>query len=121
MADQPSPRRRFQFRLRTLMIAVTLFALIPCGYVGWQAKIVRERRALLDSIKAAGGYVTAARDNVGPPPPSWLRRILGDETVQILVVLPTTNSRTIAEIRRLFPDTIIGKEDGASTVTYFDR
>jgi hypothetical protein len=26
MADQPSPRRRFQFRLRTLMIGVTLLA-----------------------------------------------------------------------------------------------
>jgi hypothetical protein len=28
MADQPSPRRRFQFRLRTLMIVVTLLAVI---------------------------------------------------------------------------------------------
>jgi hypothetical protein len=37
--DAPSPRRRFQFRLRTLLIGVTLLA-IPCGYVGWQAKIV---------------------------------------------------------------------------------
>jgi hypothetical protein len=26
MADQPSPRRRFQFRLRTLMIVVTVVA-----------------------------------------------------------------------------------------------
>ncbi len=69
MPDQPSPRRRFQFRLRTLMIVVAVVA-IPCAYVGWQAKIVRERRALLDSIKAAGGFVTAARDNGGPPPPS---------------------------------------------------
>ena len=39
-------RRRFQFRLRTLMIGVTLLAL-PCAYVGWQAKIVRERKAYL--------------------------------------------------------------------------
>ncbi len=42
---EPSQRRRFQFRLRSLLIGVTLFALIPCGYVGWQAKIVRERKA----------------------------------------------------------------------------
>ncbi len=42
MADPASPRRRFQFCLRTLMIGATLFALVPCGYVGWQAKIVRE-------------------------------------------------------------------------------
>ena len=44
MSELARPRLRwFQFRLRTLLIGVTLFALIPCGYVGWQAKIVRER------------------------------------------------------------------------------
>jgi hypothetical protein len=32
MADQPSPRRRFQFRLRTLMIVVTVAAM-RYGYV----------------------------------------------------------------------------------------
>jgi hypothetical protein len=36
----PTPRR-FQFGLRTLMIVVTLLA-GACGYVGWQANIVRE-------------------------------------------------------------------------------
>jgi hypothetical protein len=34
MPHQPSPRRRFQFRLRTLMIVVTVLA-VPLGYVGW--------------------------------------------------------------------------------------
>jgi hypothetical protein len=43
MPDQPSPRR-FQFRLRTLLIGVTLLA-VPCAYIGWQLKIVRERQA----------------------------------------------------------------------------
>jgi hypothetical protein len=28
MADQPSPRRRFQFRLRTLMIGVTVVGVL---------------------------------------------------------------------------------------------
>jgi hypothetical protein len=45
MPDQPSPRRRFQFRLRTLMIGVTLLG-VACGYVGSQVNIVRDRRAL---------------------------------------------------------------------------
>ena len=48
MSCKPSPRRRFQFRLRTLMIVVTLLA-VGCGYVGWQAKIVRERKAMLET------------------------------------------------------------------------
>jgi hypothetical protein len=51
MPDNPNtaepwkPRSRwFQFRLRTLLVGMALLA-IPCGYVGWQAKIVREREA----------------------------------------------------------------------------
>ena len=47
MIDQPSPRRRFQFRLRTLMILVTVFCFVIGGYTGWQKKIVKERRAWL--------------------------------------------------------------------------
>jgi hypothetical protein len=48
MADHPTLRRCFQFRLRTLMIVVTLIAAV-CGYVGWQAKIVNERKQLLET------------------------------------------------------------------------
>jgi hypothetical protein len=108
MTDAPSPRYRFQFRLRTLMIGVTLLA-VPLGYVGWQAKIVRDRRALLDSIKAAGGGDETAmfHNNASPPPPPWLRRILGDETVELLLVPPATDEETMARIHRLFPDTRI--------------
>jgi hypothetical protein len=42
-AEPPKRKRRwFQFHVRTLMIGVTLLA-VPMGYVGWHAKIVRER------------------------------------------------------------------------------
>jgi hypothetical protein len=41
-----SPLRRFQFRLRTLLIVVTVLSAV-CGYLGWQAKIVQERKAKL--------------------------------------------------------------------------
>jgi hypothetical protein len=48
-ANPPKGKRRwFQFRLRSLLIGVTLAA-IPCGYVGWQAKIVRDRKAFLQT------------------------------------------------------------------------
>jgi hypothetical protein len=42
MADQPSPRRRFQFRLRTLFVVVTLFA-VASWIVADRARLVRER------------------------------------------------------------------------------
>jgi hypothetical protein len=119
MADQPSPRRRFQFRLRTLMILVALMA-VPCAYVGWQAKIVRERRALLDQIEAAGGGDETAvfYNSASPPPPPWLRRILGDETIELLLVPSTTDEETMARIHLLFPDTqiLVGKKSAKGII-----
>jgi len=49
MADCTLARRRFQFRLRTLMIGVTLLAIL-CGtwkYVSDQAELIRQRDAIL--------------------------------------------------------------------------
>jgi hypothetical protein len=113
-SSAPSPRRRFQFRLRTLMIGVTLLA-VPCAYVGWQAKIVRERRALLDEINAAGGGEVPADIAHRPP---WLRRILGDENVGFMVVPYTTDGETMARIFRLFPDvpTFVGHKEHDGTI-----
>jgi hypothetical protein len=54
MADYSAPRRRFRFRLRTLLIFVMLLA-IPLGWTGCQAKIVRTRRALLMHVISRGG------------------------------------------------------------------
>jgi hypothetical protein len=110
MADSPAtPRRRFQFRLRTLMIGVTLFALIPCGYVGWQAKIVRERRSLCDAIKRTGGQVSPYRVEYGAsvpvPQPNWLQRMLGDEPVGFVFV--RENDELAEAAKLVFPDATI--------------
>jgi hypothetical protein len=43
MDDQPAPRRRFQFRLRTLLIVVTLLA-AQCAFVTW---VIRDRQRLI--------------------------------------------------------------------------
>ncbi len=53
MDDHISPTRRrwFQFRLRGLLVAVTLFAVFM-GWLGWELKFVRERR---------GGYQVGSR------------------------------------------------------------
>jgi hypothetical protein len=118
MPDQLSLRRRFQFRLRTLMIGVTLLA-VACGYVGWQAKIVRERQSALAAVKESGGYVWTREDDLAsadfvagyrvnrdewPSEVAWLRRLLGDEHVAAIhlawnVSLPERN-----RVEGLFPE-----------------
>jgi hypothetical protein len=60
MADQPSPRRRFQFRLRTLMIGVTLLAVV-CAVFAWfdrqrLARASAERRVDIDAVQAQREY-----------------------------------------------------------------
>ena len=50
MPDQLPPRRRFQFRLRTLLIVVALLA-VPCWYVANEARIVRQRRAMTEGFE----------------------------------------------------------------------
>jgi hypothetical protein len=54
MAAQLSTRRRFQFRLRTLLIVVTLFA-IACAYLHWQIRPEQEKEAALRRVVELGG------------------------------------------------------------------
>jgi hypothetical protein len=92
-ADPPKRKRRwFQFSLRSLMIGVTLLA-VPLGYVGWQAKIVRDRKSWRDAIVRLGGSVSPQRPRppggaaAQPvPQPNWLRRLLGDEPAGFILL-----------------------------------
>jgi hypothetical protein len=58
MADQPSPERPFQFRLRTLIIAVTLLA-VACACVHFTSQAAQQRAAqqaaALERVKELGG------------------------------------------------------------------
>ncbi len=108
-------RRWFQFRLRTLFIVITAAA-VACAYVGWQAKIVRERKALRERFK--GWEIIVQFERQGTPPPavfphvSWLRRLLGDEAVGTIYVIPDEGQfywgdekeRYEDEIREAFPE-----------------
>ena len=77
-------KSRFQFRLRTLMIGVTLLAAV-CAYVGWQARIVRERMLMMRWIKEHDGYCLIAVKEPDTPlkaaRPPLVRRWLGDVQV----------------------------------------
>ena len=95
-------RTRFQFRLRTLMIAVTLFCVVVGGYIGWQAKIVRARRAWLSSNRqklTEGSCTEYARENPAARP-SWIRLWLGDESYGEICAQPGV----IKEAAALFPE-----------------
>jgi hypothetical protein len=103
MAAQPSPRRRFQFRLRTLMIVVTLLAL-PGAYVATQAKFVRARSAWktryehchFPCISWGGTY-----DGPDLPP---VRRWLGDQPVSFVLFEYGVAQDDVDEAKTLFPE-----------------
>ena len=109
MSDPPTHgRRRFQFRLRTLMIVVTLLA-VPCAYIGHQVQVIRKRKHVMDWITTHHGEVAFKRRNpAGGPdiPPSipWIRGILGDEPVAGVYFNSRLNAEDDARIKETFPE-----------------
>jgi hypothetical protein len=107
MPAQPSPRRRFQFRLRTLLIVVTLLA-VPLGYVGWQAKIVHERQVMMRWVEEHDGYCLLAvnkpvTQTTPAERPSLIRRWLGDAQVAEVCFRSLISHDDAARIREAFP------------------
>jgi hypothetical protein len=55
--DHPKPKRRwYQYSLRTLLIAVTLFA-IPCGWLAVKMQEKRREWEVVAEIEKLGGVV----------------------------------------------------------------
>ena len=96
MADPP-PRRRLQFRLRTLMIVVTLLA-VACGYLGRQAEIVRERKAFCESPQFC---MVVCSDCTHAP---WIRRILGDFDCLFVIADDNVSDAELERCRIAFPE-----------------
>ncbi len=92
---------RFQFRLRTLFLVVTILA-IPCAYVGWQMKLVAERERLLNTVEAVipGRLVDDAALPV-------LRQWLGDRSCLAIGLADSESDKTIERYRRAFPEAIV--------------
>ena len=101
-----SPRRRwFSFSLRTLFVVVTIF----CVWLGWQVRIVHERRAVLDEI-AGAGYVTLEDSHWKRPSyqelirVSSVRRLFGDSSYFSITVPPNTSPQLLERLEYAFPE-----------------
>ena len=95
---------RFQFGLRTLLIGVTLLCVVIGGYTKWQASIVRERQAWLDShprqniLLKQMKHFARADDSQRP---SLIRVWLGDKASSGIFAYSHEDAETAA---RLFPE-----------------
>jgi hypothetical protein len=98
-ADSDPPRRRFQFRLRTLLIGVTLLA-VTCAYVSRQAKIVNERKAMLET-GSDGPVVDSTVDKSKDGAIPTIRLWLGDHFFSSIHVTKNSN---IEPYKAAFPE-----------------
>ena len=108
-AAKPKPRRRwYQYSLRTLLIGVALLA-VPCADVAHEARIVSERKAVLDRIRANGGEGVRAFHQRGPVP--WLRGVFGDEPIALFWLPAATPAKERLRIATAYPEARIKATD----------
>jgi len=112
MVDTTTPRRQrwFQFRLRTLLIAMTLLA-VAMGWFGWQVRIVRHRKTTLAAVydKMRGtAYDFSGMpefDDLDRPSLPWYRTIFGDNWQErIWIDGHVFSDAEIQQIREAFPE-----------------
>ena len=108
MEAEPKRKRRwFQFRLRTLMIVVTLLAVL-IGYVGRQYQIINDRN------EAVRGHIMVGRVEkfIGPdrtlhvsaPSAPWPLRWLGERGYAAVEVSVTAPDDEVERLKKLFPE-----------------
>jgi hypothetical protein len=107
--DSPAPRRRFQFRLWTLMIAVTLLA-AACGYAHRQAEMIRERHDAVETHESRTSWeISGARSRYRHQAP-WPLRWLGEKGFAAIYVNENERDDEIENLKRLFPEAEICRD-----------
>jgi hypothetical protein len=117
MADQPSRRRRFQFRLRTLMIFTVVVAIWAWGtrYVGSQLRIIRDRHEaaktyrMIPTLEQSYGPNGALKNETTTSAP-WPLRWLGEEGCILIIVPKSTSDPEVARLESLFPEANIRRD-----------
>jgi hypothetical protein len=105
---QKPRRRRFQFRLRTLLIGVVLIG-SACGYFGHESRIVQERKNWLsvhpfmfihEDERRFAYCFAAGNENRSP---SQLRLWLGDEDCRVLYLFDSVTD-ALKRAAAMFPE-----------------
>ncbi len=113
MSEAPPPCRRwFQFRLRGLLVAVTLLAVFM-GWLGWELKFIRARKAALADGSVIGRLRPDELDFKELLPqatlatiPFW-RRWFGDNAYQWLSVPAESTQADMDRMKEMFPEAIV--------------
>ena len=108
-----------------MLVVVTAFGV----WMGWELEIVRKRQNMRRFLEAACGsdfkpYNTAVSTNGGGISVvtfcslsridcqiPWVRRILGDESVEVMCLPASVTPERVAEFKRTFPEASISQMD----------
>lgn len=106
-----------RFSLRALLLAVTAISL----WLGWQYRIVHERREVRTLIAETGGVVELPLPSLAFLPLlaesaeqlPWVRRLLGDESLaeHVIYIKPQVDSRLEQRIRAAFPEASVERTE----------
>jgi len=106
-------RPRLRFSLRTLFVLVTICGAV-IGYVGWQWRIVQERKAVFALL---GAYEMRPAPQPAPAiilywpddlPLPWVRRLMGDSKVPSWGRLSyRVTAADLQRIKRALPEAVI--------------
>jgi hypothetical protein len=110
-AEPGKPRRRwFQFRLRTLLVAMTVACAVS-SWVGYQLNWIRERHAIMangapmQNSQVTGRCIEISYDNVVDAP--WSLRLFGERGYCNLILTFKESDPQTARIRSLFPEALV--------------
>lgn len=92
----PSTRRRFQFRLRTLLIGVVVLS-VPLAYVAHEWRIVLARKEWVARHRIS----VQLAPSPPPPPVSLVRRLMGDEPEGHVAIF---SAGELSRAKELFPE-----------------
>ena|GEM_PF-3510493 len=101
-----APRRWYQFGLRTMFVAVTLFAI----WLGWDLRTIRERKSVKQWIEANGGDCRTLPEMKGYPGglpdeslSAW-QRWLGGESIFYITLPRMTTEADCSRIKNAFAE-----------------